>query len=42
MILNIPSWTDIPAIRKALKPYGFDLKEDKPVVDQFVFRDLKP
>jgi uncharacterized protein (TIGR03435 family) len=37
MDLDIPSWTDIPAIRKALRAYGLDLKEEERPVDKFVF-----
>lgn len=38
--LDIPSWTDIPAIRKALSKYGLDLKEEKRMVDKLVFTEL--
>jgi thiol-disulfide isomerase/thioredoxin len=41
MNLNIPSWTDIPSIRKALEPYGLDLKEEDRVVDRFVFSEVR-
>jgi thiol-disulfide isomerase/thioredoxin len=37
MDLIFPSWTDIAAIRKALQPYGLDLKEEERIVDKFVF-----
>lgn len=37
--LNAPSWTDIPAVRKALLPYGLELKEEERWVDKFVFSE---
>ncbi len=40
MELNIPSWKDIPAIRKALKPYGLELREEDRVVERFVFNEV--
>ena len=40
MDLNIPSWTNIPAIRKVLQPYGLDLKEEERMVDRFVFSEV--
>ncbi|SHG10713.1 TlpA family protein disulfide reductase [Pedobacter caeni] len=39
--LKIPSWTDIPAIRKALAKYGLDLIEEERMVDKFVFTTTK-
>ena len=39
MDLNIASWTDIPAIRKAIAAYGLDLKEEERTVDKFVFSE---
>ncbi|MGY0036937.1 hypothetical protein [Pedobacter sp. NJ-S-72] len=38
--LNIQSWTDIPAIRKALQLYGYDLEEEEKEVDKFVFSEI--
>jgi len=40
MDLNIPSWTNIPAIREVLQPYGLDLKEEERMVDRFVFSEV--
>ncbi|WP_160292103.1 FKBP-type peptidyl-prolyl cis-trans isomerase [Pedobacter lusitanus] len=40
MDLNFPSWTAIEAIRKALKPYGLDLKEEEKLVDKLVFSEV--
>jgi thiol-disulfide isomerase/thioredoxin len=41
MKLNLSSWTNIPAIRKAIQPYGLDLKEEERMVDRFVFKEVK-
>lgn len=40
MDLNFSSWTDIPGIKKALQPYGLDLKEEERLVDKFVFTEI--
>lgn len=40
MDLNFSSWTDIAGIKKALKPYGLDLKEEERLVDKFVFTEI--
>jgi hypothetical protein len=40
LTLNIPSWTDIAAIRNALQPYGLDLKEEERSVDKLVFSEM--
>lgn len=37
--VNITAWTDIEAIRKALKPYGLELKEEERMVDKLVFTE---
>jgi len=39
MQLGVSDWTDIPAIRKAIQPYGLDLKEEEREVDKFVFTE---
>jgi len=41
MELKIDSWTDIPALRNALKPYGLDLKEEERVLEVFVLTEKK-
>lgn len=38
--LQFSSWTDIPAIKKALQPYGLDLKEEYQIVDKLVFKEI--
>ncbi|MFI5452182.1 FKBP-type peptidyl-prolyl cis-trans isomerase [Pedobacter sp. UC225_61] len=40
MDLNIPSWTDIAAVRKAIAPYGLELREEEREVDKFVFTEV--
>jgi thiol-disulfide isomerase/thioredoxin len=37
--LNFNSWTDIPAVRNALHPYGLDLKEITRELDMFVLTE---
>lgn len=37
--LNIPSWTDISAVRKALAGYGLELQEEERLVDKLVFKE---
>lgn len=37
--LNFNSWTDIDAIRKALQPYGLDLREESRQMDMFVLTE---
>lgn len=39
--LNINSWTDITAIKKALLIYDLDLKEEERLVDKFVFTEIE-
>ena len=40
MDLNFSSWTDISGIKKALRAYGLDLKEEERLVDKFVFTEI--
>ncbi|MCX2451946.1 redoxin domain-containing protein [Pedobacter sp. PLR] len=40
LALRFSSWTDIPAIRKALQVYGLDLKEENQIVDKLVFKEI--
>lgn len=40
MDLNFSSWNDIAGIKKALRPYGLDLKEEERMVDKFVFTEV--
>lgn len=37
--LNIQSWTDILSIRKAIRSFGLDLKEEERMVDKVVFSE---
>lgn len=37
--LTIDSWTDIPALRKAIQAYGLDLKEEERMVEMFVLTE---
>lgn len=39
--LAIDTWTNIPAIRKALREYDLDLKEEFRLVDRFVFTEIE-
>lgn len=38
--VNMTSWTDIEAIRKALKPYGLELKAEERMVDKLIFSEI--
>lgn len=38
--LHFSSWTDIPAIRKAIAVYGLELKEEERLVDKLVFTEI--
>jgi thiol-disulfide isomerase/thioredoxin len=38
--IQIKSWTDIPAINKALASYGLELKEEERLVDKFIFTEV--
>jgi len=40
MDLDINSWTNISAIKKALQAYDLDLKEEERLVDKFVFTEI--
>lgn len=40
LTLQFSFWTDIPAIKKALKRYGLDLKEEIQIVDKLVFKEI--
>ncbi|WP_316841431.1 TlpA disulfide reductase family protein [Pedobacter gandavensis] len=40
LTLQFSDWTDIPAIKKALKAYGLDLKEKYQIVDKLVFKEI--
>jgi hypothetical protein len=41
MELKFDSWTDIPALRNALKSYGLDLKEEERILEIFVLTGKK-
>ncbi|HSC40186.1 MAG TPA: hypothetical protein VLD19_20015, partial [Chitinophagaceae bacterium] len=41
MDLNISSWTDIPALRKALHAYDLDLKEEERDLELFILTETK-
>lgn len=40
MDLNIPSWSDINAVRKEFAPYGLALKEEERLVDKLIFTEV--
>lgn len=39
--LDIASWRDIAGIRKALKAYGLELREEARMVDRFIVREVE-
>lgn len=40
LTLQFSSWTDLPAIKRALQSYGLDLQEENQLVDKLVFKEI--
>jgi thiol-disulfide isomerase/thioredoxin len=41
MNIQIKSWTDIAAIKKAITPFGLVLKEEERMIDRFIFTEVE-